>query len=300
MQPSISVIIPTFNYGRFMCAAVDSVLAQTLPPREVIVVDDGSTDDTQQKLAPYGGRIHYVYQKNRGVNAARNLGIKLSHGDWIAILDSDDAWHPQKLERQMAVHHRFPDLAASSTTSLTYTGTSPFPAPTVSYSGTPQIQRISLTNLLYGIHFSGGSGAMIKRQCFAATGMFDELLRGAEDLEMWCRIANQFTIAKLLEPLTIVRDHPASVSSQAAKMEAYHRVALERLFGGLPQLPYRWLWKRLVLARMHRGVAGMHFEAHNRSGALRSLGRSFIACPLMSGQGRPLIRLRMTFRYLLP
>ena len=275
-------------------------MAQTLSPLEVIVVDDGSIDDTQQKLAGYGSRIHYVYQKNRGVNAARNLGIQLSRGDWIAILDSDDAWHPQKLERQLIIHKLFPDIVASSTTGTAYPGSGSLPVPTVTYSGTPQLQRMSLQDLLYGIHFSGGSGALIKRECFKIVGNFDELLRGAEDLEMWCRIANQFTIARLLEPLTVVRSHPASVSSQAEKMERYHRVALKRLFLGLPHLQYRWLWRRIVLARMHRGVAGMHFEAHNRFGALLSLCRSCLACPITSGHGRCLVRLRMMVRYLLP
>jgi len=97
----ISVIIPTYNRASEISAAVHSVLNQTLPPHELIVIDDGSTDGTEQILAPVMQRIRYVKTENLGVSAARNRGIVESTGDWIAFLDSDDIWHLQKLRRQM-------------------------------------------------------------------------------------------------------------------------------------------------------------------------------------------------------
>lgn len=100
--PRASVIIPTYNRGLCVTEAIDSVLGQTLGDFEVIVVDDGSTDDTQVRLAVYGDRIRVIRQVNAGVSAARNAGMAAANGEWIGFLDSDDTWMPEKLERQMA------------------------------------------------------------------------------------------------------------------------------------------------------------------------------------------------------
>ncbi len=97
----ISVVIPTYNRGNEIVRAVQSALAQTYPPREIIIIDDGSTDDTVERLRPYQDRLRYFYQKNQGASAAQNAGIKLAQGEWIAILASDDLWEPTKLERQV-------------------------------------------------------------------------------------------------------------------------------------------------------------------------------------------------------
>lgn len=98
---SISVIIPTFNRASQVVRAVNSALAQTLKPFEVIVVDDGSTDETVERLRVFGDEIRYIFQENRGVSSARNRGILEARGEWIAFLDSDDTWHPEKLKRQI-------------------------------------------------------------------------------------------------------------------------------------------------------------------------------------------------------
>src|SRR5688572_5767710 len=99
--PLVSVVIPTYNYGHLVAEAVDSALAQTYPAVEVLVVDDGSTDDTWDRLARYGDRIRCVRQANAGLSAARNTGIRAAHGEYVALLDSDDAFHPRKLDLQM-------------------------------------------------------------------------------------------------------------------------------------------------------------------------------------------------------
>ena len=96
----VSVVIPTYNYAHFVTGAVESALAQTYPDREVIVVDDGSTDDTRDRLAPFEGRIRYIHQENQGLSAARNTGIRAARGALVAFLDSDDLWHPEKLAVQ--------------------------------------------------------------------------------------------------------------------------------------------------------------------------------------------------------
>ena len=101
MTPRVSVIIPTYNRGSLLPVAIESVLAQTYKDYELIIIDDGSTDDTCKKLQPYIERLRYFYQDNRGVSAAQNAGINVALGKYVSILASDDVWLPTKLERQL-------------------------------------------------------------------------------------------------------------------------------------------------------------------------------------------------------
>src|SRR5438034_9298591 len=107
---TVSVIIPTYNYARYLAAAIESALAQTYAPLEIIVVDDGSTDDTLRILGAYGNRLRVLRQANQGAGAARNAGIAAARGEYVAFLDSDDLWHPRKLELQLARFASDPDL----------------------------------------------------------------------------------------------------------------------------------------------------------------------------------------------
>src|SRR3954452_15388536 len=110
MAPTVSVVIITYNYGRFIAGALDSVLAQTRPADEIIVVDDGSTDDTAAEGGGYADQgVQYLYQPNAGMSAARNRGIRASRGDLIAFLDSDDRWLPDKLALQLENLATYPD-----------------------------------------------------------------------------------------------------------------------------------------------------------------------------------------------
>ena len=102
MNVTVSVVIPTYNYGRYLATAIESALAQTFVPLEVIVVDDGSTDDTPQILETFGNRIQTIRQLNQGAGAARNTGIAAARGEYVAFLDSDDIWKPRKLQMQIA------------------------------------------------------------------------------------------------------------------------------------------------------------------------------------------------------
>lgn len=297
MQTNISVVIPTYNYGKFVCQAVDSVLAQTCPPLEIIVVDDGSTDNTRELLKTYGNRIQYIYQENRHLSAARNTGIRAAKGEWIAFLDSDDLWHPQKLERISNIITTHPELSAVSTDGITFQDQPP--AVKAIFSGAGSLIPIGLRELVYGVPFSGGSSAIVKRECLIQVGLFKETLRSVEDLDMWLRLAAHYRLMRLGELLTIVRVHPTSMSAQAERMEANHRKMLSEVFAAIPELRRHPFWKMVAYARLHRGVAMMHAEAGNRSAAFRSLWRSFLACPLTSGNTALGVRLRMAIHFLL-
>jgi glycosyltransferase involved in cell wall biosynthesis len=106
----VSVIVPAYNYARYLGQALDSILGQSRPPAEVIVVDDGSTDHTAAVAANYGDRIRYLHQANRGPGAARNVGVEHAHGQFLAFLDGDDWWEPAKLEWQLAVFEADPAM----------------------------------------------------------------------------------------------------------------------------------------------------------------------------------------------
>src|SRR5262249_23976964 len=111
-SPSVSVIIPTYNCARYIATAVESVLAQRLEDQEILVIDDGSTDTTRETLARFGEKIHYIYQTNSGVSLARNRGLAVASGRYVAFLDSDDAWYPNKIHRQLEALKQNPGAAA--------------------------------------------------------------------------------------------------------------------------------------------------------------------------------------------
>jgi glycosyltransferase involved in cell wall biosynthesis len=290
------VVIPTYNYGRFVVEAIDSALAQSDQPLEIIVVDDGSTDDTPSLLQRYRERIRYIRQENRGLSAARNTGIREARGEWIAFLDSDDLWHPHKLERTAAAIAAYPDISAFSTDMITFSQQPP--CPVLKQPRRLHLRRLTLRDLIFGVHFSGGSGAVVRKTCFDEIGGFDESLRAVEDLDMWVRLASQSAIGRLREALVFVRVHPTSMSAKAESMEMNHRLMLEKAFSNNPLLRTRHFWQRVATARMHRGVAVMYAEAGNYAMAIRSTFRSFKACLLTSGHVSPFARSRMLVHYL--
>ena len=108
MGHTVSVVVTTYNQGRYIEESLRSVFNQTYQPREVIVVDDGSTDDTPRRLAHFGDKIRYIRQKNQGVASSRNTGVSHAQGDYVALLDGDDLWEPEKLAVQIAAAHDFP------------------------------------------------------------------------------------------------------------------------------------------------------------------------------------------------
>jgi len=134
-SPLVSVIIPTYNRAALLCEAVDSVLQQTYRNIEVIVVDDGSTDDTTAVMEKYGDRVRYSRRPNAGVNAARNLGFKQSKGEFIALLDSDDLWAPYKLELQVRLLRFFTDVGFTFSNFHIFKGASPQFDPTLIVDG---------------------------------------------------------------------------------------------------------------------------------------------------------------------
>ncbi len=217
--PSISVVIPTYNRGALLPRAIASALEQTCSPSEVIVVDDGSSDDTPQRCGEWGDRIRYLRTPNGGVAAARNAGIAQARGDWIALLDSDDWWEPTKLEVQMAAHRANSAAAWSVTGCVIVDGTGHARDGLQSFAGAfpvfgetgcepeelfiKHLQAFTVTAAgaehacfqgdLFGLLFLGNvalpSSALIRRAFFTQIGGFDASLRLAEETEFFHRAA---------------------------------------------------------------------------------------------------------------
>jgi len=202
---TISVIIPTFNRARYVTKAIDSVLAQTYKDYEIIVVDDGSTDNTRQVLSPYMERIRYIYQDNAGVSAARNAGIRDAKGEWIAFLDSDDLWLPRKLACQMD----YMSIVGAKVcfTNVTHTG-EPGPLPRGDVDGCVAKHGCIFTEpfdiVLDDSRRLYVPTMVLDRYVLLDVGCFDENLAVAEDTRLIFRLAFKTPFAYISEPQVII------------------------------------------------------------------------------------------------
>lgn len=276
----VSVVIPTYNYARFVTGAVESALAQTYPDREVIVVDDGSTDDTRDRLAPFEGRIRYVHQENRGLSAARNTGIHAARGALIALLDSDDLWHPEKLAVQVRYLREHPEVAlvASEHLDIHASDAGGVDWPLVEESRTIGARAISFEELVIGSRF-GPTGVVARRWCFDEVGLFDETLRSAEDLDMWIRIARRFPVAKLEFPLWAYRHHGANMHLVTSRMESNTLRMIGKVFDGPDPLSRSPSLRRMALALILIHLAYGYRDAHAYGAALSRIARSLLLWP---------------------
>ncbi|MGE3497578.1 MAG: glycosyltransferase [Candidatus Binatia bacterium] len=224
-MPDVSVIIPTHNRRALVCEAVDSVVAQRAVEAEIIVVDDGSTDGTHDTLARFGARIRCVRQPHRGVSAARNAGARLAVGAWLAFLDSDDLWAPDKLARQLAYHRARPRLRASQTGEIWIRhGVRVNPchhhAKPEGDIFAPSVRRCLVTP----------SAVLLDRALFTRLGGFDESLEVCEDYDLWLRLSSTEPVGLLPDPLVIKRGgHADQLSRRHWGMDRFRIAALAKL-----------------------------------------------------------------------
>jgi len=186
---TISVVTPTYNRARFLPEAVESVLAQTHADLELIIVDDGSVDETREILEPFlaDGRVRYFYQENRGQSHARNLALKQARGDFIAFLDSDDLWYPDKLEKQLAVLREKPevDIVHGDEAIIDENGVVTSQENMRRYSG-------RITQRLLADNSVSITTALVRRRCFDEMGGFDTSVGVADDYELWLRFSARY------------------------------------------------------------------------------------------------------------
>jgi glycosyltransferase involved in cell wall biosynthesis len=218
LRPSISVVIAAYNAAPYLGQALDSVLRQAnAPPTEVIVIDDGSTDETPDVLARYGDAVRTERQTNAGPASARNHGARIARGQWLAFLDADDLWARRKLARQMR------RVEADRTIGLVYTDQMSFGnGPPRRLSARVTLPEGEIFQALFRRNFITLSSVLMRRSAFQEAGGFCEELMGTEDWDLWLRHAALHPVGVCRAPLTFYRRHPQGISQHPDHMVAAH------------------------------------------------------------------------------
>lgn len=222
--PLVSVIIPSFNHERYLKPCIESVRAQSNPELEIVIVDDGSCDNTVGIARSYKGAVTLIDQPNLGTQAARNTAINASSGKYVALLDSDDLWYSTKLEKQLAVMENSPDvglvysLAHIFATDNAPNEHSPILGRPLS-TGVPALHQLLIRNPIPALT------AVFRRSCIERSGPFDVGLVGAGDYDMWIRIAAQWEVRCVPEVLAAYRVHSSNTTGMLRKSK---RAVMER------------------------------------------------------------------------
>lgn len=243
----ISVIIPVFNGAQEVARAIDCALAQRDCEVEVIVVNDGSTDETKRVLDAYGDRVHAIHQQNQGPTATRNNGIKVATGDWVAFLDHDDIWQPEKLSLQLAAARR-------SGFDIVYTNAKNFgdvgrvaelrSVPADMLEG-DLFQPLLLDNFIVL------SSIMIRRHLLESIGGFDASVGVVEDWDLWIRLsANGAKFAAVREPVTKYQWRQGSLSKNHERMRNTRKQIIQRALDTDRAKSLPWSFRRRALANV--------------------------------------------------
>ncbi len=234
----ISVIIPTYNRKNTLPRAVESVLNQTYKPVEIIIVDDGSTDGTKEWFSEMYPLVHYIYQVNSGVSLARNTGINSARGDWIALLDSDDEWLPDKLELQVKLLQNNAELRFCHTNEIWIRN-----GVRINQMKKHQKYGGNIFKKCLDICRISPSSSLFHTSVIKDVGLFDESLDVCEDYDLWLRITAKYPVLFLDQPLI--------------KKFGGHTDQLSRVFGGIEQYRIRSLEKILT----SKSLSGSQSEA---------------------------------------
>jgi len=286
----VSVVIPTYNRARFVTRAVESVLAQTYADYEIIVVDDGSTDDTKEALRPYESRIRSLCQENAGVSAARNTGISAARGEWIAFLDSDDEWLPEKLAVQMDCVSMHPEIVAHVTNAkIVLSGGEPLDLFTIQgrpdYGLVESVIERPLADLLTRQFFT--PSLLVRRQTVLDLGGFDVTMSIYEDIDLMRRLAMEgpWGVSNRCLVLAFRRDEPSEMNLSRQQRECPIRTCQSLVRSGTklkadPRLrreERRLVNTSLSAARFDLGIA--HLKAGDRRAGIENVRQSFWDSP---------------------
>lgn len=270
MSASISVVIPAYNAERFLRDAVESAVRQTLPPLEILVVDDGSSDDTGRLAASVPG-VRCIRQSNAGVSAARNRGLEEARGKFVALLDADDVWMPEKLAVQLTGlrDDQFAFSARTETDELL----KPLRITRGGFQG-PLLEGL----LFHGNVVGTPSSVVAPRRALLDAGGFDPRLSMCADWDMWIRLATRLSGTYSDESLVLYRVHDGSMSTNLRIYESDSRYMLARAFE-LP-LPAKIMARRSeAVARMWEVLAACYWGQGAVWDAFRCARRSIQTQP---------------------
>lgn len=222
----ISAIIPTYNSQDYILDAIKSIQRQTQPVNEIIIIDDGSVDDTKKIVSSVTGNIKYIKQNNHGPSTARNTGIKIAQGDWIAFLDADDQWLEDKIEKQSKVLETFPELhlIAGDMQEINIENKIVTPSVLAKHNLLEKFQMNqsrTIDNALAALvqkNFIPTGTVLVKRATLLEAGLFNNDIRFGEDLELWAKIAAQHPISCMPDLLMLRRLHNQNATNSTKPM----------------------------------------------------------------------------------
>lgn len=280
-MPRVSVIIPAYNSAWCIRRAVESVLGQTYRDFELIVVNDGSDDGTEQVLAAFGDRLRLISKPNGGLSSARNAGIAAASGEFVAFLDTDDCWLPGKLERQVQLMESRSELALNSTAAW-------LEGPDGSRIGIWSCKNgcgSALENIFKTNAYVAGSGStvMVRRSLFGRVGNFDESLYGLEDVDMWMRLSMVGEYACIPESLAIIMKRPGSLSTNLEGMRRSAVAVMKKNRKLLPRELRGRFW-RASYVDMLADYSKWEYREGRRIAAMLHLLQGLLICPLTKGR----------------
>lgn len=254
----VSIILPTYNCANFLPDSIRSILLQTYGSYEIVVVDDGSTDNTKEVLDTFMGKIKYIsLEQNKGLPTARNIGIQSAQGKYIAFIDADDLWSPEKLQTDIEYFQMYPEVGMVYSRHVNVDEKGKFINRGTKRqlpSGNIFIQLFSEQN------FITTSTVVVKKEVFETTGLFDEQFFNCQDWDMWLRIAFYFKVAGINKFLVKYRHNPNSLSKNYQRVLKHQKMVIDKIYtafkdkeNGISEKLYK---KRLAL---HYAKVGRYY-----------------------------------------
>lgn len=288
-SPTISVVISCYNYAQYLGACLESAIKQTFKAIEIIVIDDGSTDNTNEVVKPYlsDPRVRYIYQNNKGQAYAKNTGIRNTRGEFIAFLDADDYWETTKLEKQMALFNDpLVGVVYSTARYIDDQGNSKRIRIQMKYL---QPREGLITRYMIFDNFVPFSSSVVRREVFQKVGIFDESLRMAIDWDLWLRVSVHYRFQYVKEPLLFYRvGHPGQMSKNLEVRQACTDKIIKRFIEENPT-HVSLTQKRQVhhYTLMNRGL---YFREMNLTRSTQNFFKALLQWPFSGGVYRSLLK----------
>lgn len=279
-SPKVSVVIPVYNRAKYVGETIESVLSQTYRNFELIVVDDGSTDDSRKVLESFGDRVkilEHPNRENRGQSAAINRGLAAARGEYVGMLDSDDLWLPNKLALQVAYLDAHPHigLVYGNGRAIDQNGNKLYDIYPPGH-----VEQSDPGRVLMDCYFLLPNNSLVRRSVVEAAGRFDESLRAAQDHDMAIRIAELTKLAYIDEPVFCYRRHPDSISHRNAAVRWQNGFKI--LAAARSRYPYPKHVVRKRSAVLHFRLGQCHLERRKHFAALMHMMRAFLLDPMRS------------------
>lgn len=276
-MPLFSIVVTCYNYGQYLQQSLQSVLDQTCSDYEVIVIDDGSTDNTPDVMEQYAAdsRFKYIRQANAGQPKAKNRGITESRGEFIAFLDADDIWLPTKLEKQLA-------LFADPLVGVVYSRRKWINQDGVEISGNERIlRRGDILDHIFIDNFICFSSSVIRHSCLEEVGYFDENLPMGIDYDLWIRLAARYRFEYVDEPLVKYRTGHANLSKNTMKRyDCAQKIMNKALGDHQVRNKFSWYVPRLAWADTWSNMACYLATGGNKNEALRYFAKALFQLPV--------------------